>query len=114
MRVRCLVPAIALLAAACATSPDTPLAPASPLIAEGEFLARVHCAECHAIGRAGASKHPEAIPFRRMSERFEIEGLEESLAEGIMVGHPEMPEFRFRPEDAQALTAYIAAIQNTP
>jgi hypothetical protein len=64
--------------------------------------------------RAGACKHPDAIPFRRMSERFEIDGLEESLAEGIMVGHLDMPEFRFRPDDAQALTAYIASLQNTP
>jgi hypothetical protein len=28
-----------------------------------------------------------------------------------MVGHPEMPEYRFRPEDVASLVAYLESIQ---
>ena len=104
---------LALLLAACATPPDASLAagPVDPVVAEGHMLAQVHCAECHAIGPTGASKHPEAIAFRRLHELYDVEGIEESLAEGIVVGHPAMPEFRFRPEDAHALTVYLMSVQ---
>jgi hypothetical protein len=40
-----------------------------------------------------------------------VVALEESLAEGIVVGHPDMPEFRFRPEDVAAIISYLESIQ---
>jgi cytochrome c len=61
----------------------------------GEQLVTKNCTPCHAVGRAGASRHPEAPPFRTLAERYPIESLEEALAEGIVSGHPDMPEFRF-------------------
>ena len=30
---------------------------------------------------------------------------------GISVGHPDMPEFRFKPDDARALRDYLRTIQ---
>jgi hypothetical protein len=35
-----------------------------------------------------------APPFRDLHRRYPVESLEESLAEGIVTGHPAMPEFQ--------------------
>ena len=77
----------------------------------GEEIARTHCTGCHAIGRSGESPAPEAPPFRTLSQNYPVTDLEEALAEGISVGHPAMPEFRFSSDDAHALVSYLQAIQ---
>jgi mono/diheme cytochrome c family protein len=64
---------------------------------KGEVLVKKNCSRCHAIGKEGDSPHPEAPPFRTLSSRYPIEDLSESLAEGIVSGHPDMPIFVFRP-----------------
>ena len=77
----------------------------------GEFLLTTHCARCHAVGRTGASPHPEAPPFRMLSRKYKIEGLAEALAEGLSTGHPDMPEFVFPSEDVGAIIDYLQSIQ---
>ena len=79
--------------------------------ARGEGLLRANCARCHAVGRAGASLHPAAPPFRTLSRTFKIEGLAEALAEGLSTGHPDMPEFVFEPEEVGAIINYLQSIQ---
>src|SRR6266545_6644932 len=61
----------------------------------GEALLERRCASCHAIGRTGTSPHPDAPLFRVLGQRYKIEALEEALAEGLISGHPDMPEFHF-------------------
>ncbi|MBN8606130.1 MAG: cytochrome c [Caulobacterales bacterium] len=78
---------------------------------EGHRLAEVHCARCHAIGAEGESPHPMAPAFRTLSRDYPVNALEEAFAEGILVGHPEMPEFRFEPDQVDDLVAYIQSIQ---
>jgi mono/diheme cytochrome c family protein len=80
-------------------------------ITRGERLLTANCARCHSVGRTGTSPHAEAPPFRIISQRYPIEGLAEALAEGISVGHPDMPEFAFEPEDVGAILAYLKSIQ---
>jgi mono/diheme cytochrome c family protein len=77
----------------------------------GEELLSARCARCHAIGRTGESPHSGAPPFRTLSRKYPIDGLAESLAEGISVGHPDMPEFVFEPDDIAAILAYLNSIQ---
>jgi cytochrome c len=77
----------------------------------GEALLTANCARCHAVGRSGASAHPEAPPFRTLSRKFKIEGLAEALAEGIFTGHPDMPEFVFEPDEVGAIIDYLQSIQ---
>jgi len=77
----------------------------------GEQLLQRDCAPCHAIGRTGDSRSKEAPPFRTLSQRYPIESLEESLGEGIMSGHPDMPEFSFDVDDVGAIIAYLKSIQ---
>ena len=64
-------------------------------VKRGEALLTRNCARCHATGTAGLSPHPEAPPFRTLSRRYPVEGLAEALAEGLFVGHPDMPQFAF-------------------
>jgi len=81
------------------------------LLGRGEAIAEGLCARCHAIGREDTGPHPETVPFRRLSWMYPIETLAEPLAEGIIVGHPDMPVFQFEPNDIDALIAYIESIQ---
>jgi cytochrome c len=89
---------------------NTPIM-AQDLIAEGQVLAAKNCARCHAIGNDGESTHSSAPPFRTLSERYPITDLAESLAEGIVTGHPDMPEFSFMPDEVEALLAYLQSVQ---
>jgi len=77
----------------------------------GEALLAKDCARCHAIGKLGESRHPQAPPFRSLSKRYPIESLEEALGEGIVSGHPDMPEFRFAGDDVGAIVRYLKSIQ---
>ncbi len=77
---------------------------------KGQELATKLCARCHSVTRDGDSPFAEAPPFRTFSSKWPLESLEEALAEGIVVGHPAMPEFVFGPEDIQNLLSYIGSI----
>ncbi|MCL4764793.1 MAG: cytochrome c [Hyphomicrobiaceae bacterium] len=90
----------AMSGAAAAQSPE----------ARGRVIAEKHCARCHAIGREGASPEPLAVPFRELPKRYPVEQLAEALAEGIVTGHPAMPEFTFEPPQIEALLAYLASL----
>lgn len=82
-----------------------------PDIEAGRHLAEVNCATCHEIGPEGASRHPMAPPFRTLSRDYPVNALEEAFAEGILVGHPDMPEFRLAPAQIDDLLAYIESVQ---
>lgn len=78
---------------------------------KGEAIAETMCATCHAIGIDDESIHADAPPFRTLSAKFPIDALAEPLVEGIMVGHPDMPEFQFDANDVEALLTYIEGVQ---
>ena len=80
----------------------------------GEALLARLCAVCHAIGRTGVGPHPEAPLFRALGRRYKIEALEEALAEGLISGHPDMPEFQFSAQEVGEVIAYLNAIQEPP
>jgi mono/diheme cytochrome c family protein len=77
----------------------------------GKELVVKYCARCHAIGHTGASSHRGAPPFRTLAHRYPIDWLEEALGEGIVTGHPHMPEFRFSAGDVGAIIAYLKSVQ---
>jgi cytochrome c len=80
-------------------------------IRRGRTLLKEFCAECHAIGKSGASPMPSALPFRRLGRSFDFDNFPGRLQRGISSGHPAMPEFRFGGADARAATAYLRSIQ---
>ncbi|MGB2933265.1 MAG: cytochrome c, partial [Methyloceanibacter sp.] len=75
-------------------------------------LVRENCSRCHAVGKEGQSPHKDAPPFRTLSSKYPIEDLGESLAEGIVSGHPDMPIFAFNPHDVEAILEYLESIQS--
>ena len=84
-------------------------APKAQALKNGEMLARENCAPCHATTEKGESPNAKAPPFRTLSKRYKLDDLEESLAEGITIGHSNanMPHFIFEPEDIGDLIAYL-------
>ena len=80
------------------------------LVDKGEALVKENCSRCHAIGKEGDSPHPPAPPFRTLSKKYPIEDLAESLAEGIVSGHPDMPEFVFQPPEIEAIVRYLGTL----
>ena len=79
--------------------------------AKGFAIASNHCSRCHAVTRSDISQHPKAPPFRILGRRYSLDSLQEALAEGIIVGHPDMPEFEFPPDEVNALIAYLKYVQ---
>jgi cytochrome c len=77
----------------------------------GQRLAQEWCAKCHAIGPVGDSPLQVAPPFRELHLRYNVEDLAESLGEGILVGHPSMPVFRFDPDQIANLIAYLKTLE---
>lgn len=77
----------------------------------GEALLTQNCGRCHAVGKTGESAHHLAPPFRILGQRYTIDSLEEALGEGLISGHPDMPEFTFPPRDVGAIVTYLKSIQ---
>src|ERR1700759_3037093 len=75
---------------------------------QGKRLALIYCARCHAIDKVGPSPLKIAPPFRTLHERYPVETLQEALAEGIVTGHPTMPQFSF---DADKVGVFIAFLK---
>jgi cytochrome c len=84
----------------------------SPAAQRGLVFVRAHCAKCHSVDRVGASPLPMAPPFRKLHERYPVETLQESLAEGIVTGHPSMPEFALDPGQVGDVIAYLKSLEN--
>jgi cytochrome c len=83
----------------------------SPPAQRGLVIVRTNCSRCHAIGKVGDSALPVAPPFRTLHKRYPVEDLQEPLAEGIVTGHPTMPEFRFDPGQVGDIIAYLKSLE---
>jgi cytochrome c len=79
-------------------------------VGHGRALAERHCAGCHATGPAGDSPVPEAPPFRYLKAKYPVDSLAEALAEGIVAGHPAMPEVTFEAGEIEDLLAYLKTL----
>jgi len=81
---------------------------------KGRALLQANCSRCHAIGLTGESPHGEAPPFREVMKVYGAKSLEEALGEGLVTGHPDMPEFVFAPEDVAAIENYLMTLEGAP
>jgi len=77
----------------------------------GLAFARANCARCHSVDKTGESPLPAAPPFRILHQRYPVETLEEALGEGIVTGHPDMPEFRLNPDQIGDLIAFLKSLE---
>jgi cytochrome c len=100
------------MVAVAAVSATTPALAETAAEREGRGLVEVNCGNCHGVGKADASPHQDAPPFRSLSDNFPIDALEEAFADGrIYSGHPDMPEFIATPQQVDAIITYIASLQ---
>jgi cytochrome c len=83
----------------------------SPPAQRGLTFVRTHCAQCHAIDKVSDSPLAIAPPFRTLHLKYPIESLERPLAEGIMAGHPTMPQFRLEPDQVRDVIAYLKTLE---
>ena len=91
------------------------LTSAAPAVAEnpaqGKRLALTYCARCHAIDKVSPSPLKIAPPFRTLHERYPVETLQEALAEGIVTGHPTMPQFSFDADQVGDFIAFLKTLE---
>src|SRR5262245_16949478 len=81
------------------------------LVEQGKLLAMTFCARCHAVSMTDASPHSQAPAFRALDRRINLDTFFQRLREGVTVGHPDMPTFRFGRDDARAFIAYLRSVQ---
>jgi mono/diheme cytochrome c family protein len=77
----------------------------------GKRIARLYCAKCHSIDKISPSPLSRAPPFRTLHERYPVDALQESLAEGIVTGHPSMPEFRFEADQIGDFLSFLKTLE---
>src|SRR5271154_2347481 len=109
LRIAGLAVATAVLALASPARSDDTLSPAAQ---RGLVIVRTNCARCHAVDKVSESPLKVAPPFRTLHQRYPVEALEEPLAEGIVTGHPTMPEFRFDPGQVGDVIAYLKTLDH--
>ncbi|WP_246734877.1 cytochrome c [Chelativorans sp. ZYF759] len=80
------------------------------MILRGRALVVENCSGCHAIGHGDASSHPQAPPFRDLSQFYPIDALEEAFIESIDTGHPGMPVFLASPQQIADILEYIYSV----
>jgi cytochrome c len=83
----------------------------SPAAQRGSVFVRTNCSHCHSIDKVSESPLKVAPPFRTLHLRYPVESLEESLAEGIITGHPSMPEFKLDPGQITDVIAYLKSLE---
>ena len=91
--------------------PTSAHAQLSPQAQRGLTFVQANCSKCHAISKVGESPLSVAPPFRTLHNRYPVESLQEALAEGIITGHPSMPEFRLDPGQVQDVIAYLKTLE---
>lgn len=99
--------------AAQSAPPASSVRPA-PSADRGRLLVERNCSTCHAVGLLDESPMKEAPPFREVVERYDPLVLQEAFAEGVVVGHPAMPEFTLTTDQLGDLVAYLETLQVTP
>src|SRR5262249_36887975 len=80
------------------------------LVQKGRALAEANCARCHNLESTGDSPFAPAPLFRIISGIYNSSDLERAFAQGLVVDHPAMPEFRMTAEQASALGAFIDSL----
>jgi cytochrome c len=89
----------------------TPALAMSPAEQRGKTFALTNCARCHSIDLVTPSPLKIAPPFRTLHLRYPVETLGEALAEGIVTGHPSMPEFQLDPDQIHDLLSYLKTLE---
>lgn len=102
------------VAQACSETPAEPEPPATheELMGQGEAMVENLCLACHALTTDQESPHPDAFALSQLSQRLTLDELRTDLSDGILVDHPDMPDWWFEPHHTDALIYYLKSIQS--
>ncbi len=84
---------------------------AAPSVQRGRAFAQANCSHCHSIDKFTLSPLAIALPFRTLHHRYKVESLEEALGEGIVTGHPSMPEFQLDPGQVGDFIIFLKSLE---
>lgn len=90
--------------------PPSELSFDAPAIARGKSLADANCTRCHATQPGEKSTHTSAPSFATLFTNYPPDYIAEAFAEGVFVGHGDMPAFEFSPEQINDLVAYLKTL----
>jgi cytochrome c len=96
-----------LLCAWCSTAG----AQIGPAAQRGTTFAMANCVRCHSIDKVTLSTLSLAPPFRTLHLRYPVESLAGALAEGIVTGHSNMPEFRLDPGQVGDFIEFLKTLE---
>ena len=82
-----------------------------PAQQRGFVFVKANCSRCHSIDKVTESPLKIAPPFRTLAQKYPVENLEEALAEGIVTGHPTMPEFQLDPGQIGDVIGYLKTLE---
>lgn len=77
----------------------------------GAIFARANCVRCHSIDKYSESTLKIAPPFRTLHLKYPVSQLQEALAEGIVTGHQNMPEFRLDGGQIADFLAFLKTLE---
>lgn len=77
----------------------------------GLRMLQSNCTTCHAVKAGQRSAHRDAPAFGVVAKRYPPAMLAEALAEGIDVGHPDMPKFIMSPKAIDDVIAYLETLR---
>jgi cytochrome c len=77
----------------------------------GQIFARANCARCHSVDKFSESPLRIAPPFRTLHRKYPVDQLQEALAEGIVTGHQNMPEFRLEDDQIGDFLAFLKTLE---
>jgi mono/diheme cytochrome c family protein len=104
LRLSVLLLALTLLSSAVQAQSEDP-------VKHGRQLVTLFCSSCHAVGPYFRSRNPGAPLFRTLGRTFDLDGFPAMLERGISAAHPDMPVFKFSPDDAHDVVVYLRSIQ---
>ncbi|WBX82498.1 c-type cytochrome [Sphingosinicella microcystinivorans] len=90
--------------------PPSELARDTAAVARGEALAEANCTRCHATQTGQKSTHASAPSFATLFTNYPPDYIAEAFAEGVFVGHGDMPAFEFSPDQIDDLVAYLKTL----
>jgi cytochrome c len=107
VKARIISPAVVAFSVVAAAAPCN----AAPNAQAGKAFAQANCSHCHSIDKVTRSTLAIAPPFRTLHERYPVESLEEALGEGIVTGHPSMPEFKLDPGQVGDFISFLKSLE---
>ncbi len=93
-----------------AVSPAVSAEATEAAISHGKAIVEANCVSCHATEVDEKSAHASAPSFATLFTAYPPEYIAEAFAEGVFVGHGDMPAFEFTSDQIKDLVVYLKTL----